>query len=163
MQINTIDTEISVSPQITAADVAEIAKAGFKTIICNRPDGEGNDQPLFHEIEEAAGKRSIATHYLPVKSGVVSDDDAASFGKMLDAAPKPVLAYCRTGTRSVTLWSLSRAGKMALPDVLAKAKDAGYDMHGVSGALPIAARPRPKRSIRNSRSSSSVPAPPASR
>ena len=131
MQINRIDSDISVAPQITAADVAAIAEAGFKAIVCNRPDGEGNDQPLFHEIEEAARKAGLETHYLPVESGKVSDADAESFGQVLEATPKPVLAYCRSGTRSVTLWALSRAGRLPLPDILAKAKGAGYDMHGV--------------------------------
>ncbi len=126
-----LDGEITVAPQILAADVAAIAEAGFKTIVCNRPDGEGNDQPLFHEIEEAAKKVGLDAHYLPVESGKVTDDDAAGFGTLIDGAPKPVFAYCRTGTRSVTLWSLSRAHKLPLPEILAKAKNAGYDMSGV--------------------------------
>ena len=48
MEINRVDNDISVSPQIAASDLATIAEAGFRTVICNRPDGEGNDQPLFH-------------------------------------------------------------------------------------------------------------------
>ena len=132
MQINRIDRDISVAPQLSAADVPAIAEAGFKTIICNRPDGEGNDQPLFHGVGEAAAKAGIGSHYLPVKSGRVTDSDAEEFGRILDAAPKPVLAYCRSGTRSVTLWSLSQAGKMGLPDILHKAKAAGYNMHGMA-------------------------------
>ena len=131
MQINNVDSDISVAPQIAAADMAALAQAGFKTIICNRPDGEGNDQPLFHEIEEAAKQAGITAHYLPVESGKVSDEDAEKFGRTLDAAPKPALAYCRSGTRSITLWSLSRAGRIPLPEILEKAKSAGYDMHGV--------------------------------
>ncbi len=131
MEIKELDGDISVSPQITAADLAEIAKAGFKSIVCNRPDGEGNDQPLFHEIEEAAQRAGLACHYLPVESGKVTDADAAAFGVLFSGLPKPALAYCRTGTRSVTLWSLSRAGSLGLTDILEKAKAAGYDMHGV--------------------------------
>ena len=131
MEIKKLDGEISVAAQVTVAEVSAIAEAGFKTIICNRPDGEGNDQPLFHEIEEAAKQAGMESHYLPVESGKVSDEDAAAFGRALDAAPKPALAYCRSGTRSVTLWSLSRAGRMGLPEILAKTKGAGYDMHGV--------------------------------
>ncbi|HIC79340.1 MAG TPA: TIGR01244 family phosphatase, partial [Kiloniellaceae bacterium] len=131
MELKTIDKSFAVSPQIEAKDVAEIAKAGYKTIICNRPDGEGNDQPLFHEIEEAARLHGLEAHYLPVESGKVSDADAEAFGDRLEAAPKPVFAYCRSGTRSVTLWSLSRADKMPLADILAAAKGAGYDMSGV--------------------------------
>ena len=131
MEFNRLDKSIAVSPQIAADDVAEIAKAGYKTIICNRPDGEGNDQPLFHEIEEAAGRRGLQVHYLPVESGQVSDDDAARFGEIFEAAAKPVFAFCRSGTRSVTLWSLSRAGKLPLADILTASKEAGYDMAGV--------------------------------
>ena len=131
MDIRTLDKSFAVSAQIAAADLAEIAKAGYKTVICNRPDGEGNDQPLFHEIEEAAQAVGLEAHYLPVESGKVSEADAEAFGERLEAAPKPVFAYCRSGTRSVTLWSLSRAGKMPLADILAAAKTAGYDMSGV--------------------------------
>ncbi|MCR9221588.1 MAG: bifunctional protein tyrosine phosphatase family protein/NAD(P)/FAD-dependent oxidoreductase [Alphaproteobacteria bacterium] len=132
MEVKQVTEEIAVSPQIAPADVAALAEAGFKTIICNRPDGEGADQPLFHEIEEAAGKAGLQAHYLPVETGKVTDASAAEFGKLFAAAPKPILAYCRSGTRSVTLWSLSQAESRALPDILTKAKGAGYDMAGVA-------------------------------
>ncbi len=132
MDIKTIDREISVSPQILPGDIKALAEAGFKTIICNRPDGEGNDQPLFHEIEEAAKQAGLTAHYLPVQSGKVEDKEAKAFGELLESAAKPVLAYCRTGTRSITLWSLSRGDKLALTDILARAKQAGYDMTGVT-------------------------------
>jgi len=131
MDLKKVDKTFAVSPQITAAEVAELAQQGYKTIICNRPDGEGNDQPLFHEIEEAAGKFGLQVHYLPVVSGAVTDEDADKFAEAFESAPKPVFAYCRSGTRSITLWSLSRAGKMPLADILVAAKGAGYDMSGV--------------------------------
>ncbi len=131
MDIKKIDKEISVSPQIAPSDLQALAEAGFKAVICNRPDGEGNDQPLFHEIEEAAQAAGLSAHYLPVETGKVGDEDAEHFGELLDSLPKPVLAYCRSGTRSVTLWSLSRGGKLPLPDILSASSDAGYDMSGV--------------------------------
>ncbi len=132
MEIKTVDDELSVAAQIMPSDVAGIAAAGFKTIICNRPDDEGNDQPNFREIEEAAKSAGLTAHYLPVESGKVKDEDAAAFGKLVAAAAKPVFAYCRSGTRSVTLWSLSRAKTTPLPEILAKARGAGYDMSGVA-------------------------------
>ena len=132
MEIKQLGREIAVSAQIFADDVAAVAAAGYKAIICNRPDGEGADQPLFHEIEEAAKRAGLEAHYLPVKSGRVTDSDASAFKTLLDGLPRPVLAYCRTGTRSVTLWSLSQAGKMDLPAILAAANGAGYDMSGVT-------------------------------
>ncbi|MEQ8653655.1 MAG: TIGR01244 family sulfur transferase [Kiloniellales bacterium] len=131
MDVKKIDGEISVAPQISPSDVSALAAVGYKTIICNRPDGEGNDQPLFHEIQEAARTAGIEAHYLPVESGAVTDEHAEAFGKILETAPKPVFAYCRSGTRSVTLWALSKAGKQPLPEILEKAKGAGYDMSGV--------------------------------
>ena len=88
MKINKIDSEIAVAPQILADDIPELVKAGYKTIICNRPDGEGNDQPLFHEIEEAATRAGLAAHYLPVESGKVSDDDAEAFGQLMEGGPE---------------------------------------------------------------------------
>jgi sulfide:quinone oxidoreductase len=132
MEIKTIDKGLSVSPQIAAADVAELKKQGFRSIICNRPDGEGADQPTFAEIEKAAKKAGLEARYLPVVSGRVQDEDAEKFGAALSELPKPVFAYCRTGTRSATLWSLDQGAKgTPLPDILAATKKAGYDMSGV--------------------------------
>ena len=79
MDINKVDSDIA-SHRKSGGRHPGAGKAGYKTIICNRPDGEGNDQPLFHEIEEAATRAGLAAHYLPVESGKVSDDDAEAFG-----------------------------------------------------------------------------------
>ncbi|MEQ8584986.1 MAG: TIGR01244 family sulfur transferase [Thalassobaculaceae bacterium] len=122
---------LSVRPQIAPADIAEIAAGGFRAIICNRPDGEGADQPTFEEIQKAASAAGLEARYLPVTSGMVQDEDAAEFGRLLEELPKPALAYCRTGTRSATLWALSEADARPLPDILARTKAAGYDMAGV--------------------------------
>lgn len=131
MDIKEITKRLSVSPQITAADIPAVAAAGFRAIICNRPDGEGADQPTFEEIETAAKAAGLETRYLPIVSGKVGDNDAADFGAALDALPGPILAYCRTGTRSATLWSLSQAKSLPTADILAATKKAGYDMAGV--------------------------------
>ena len=132
MDIKTLSPQVSVSPQITAADVAEITEAGFRAIICNRPDGEGADQPNFDEIEAAANASGLRIEYVPVTAGIVTDDDVAAFASALAELPRPVLAYCRTGTRSATLWSFHEADKRPMPDILAATKAAGYDMNGVA-------------------------------
>lgn len=131
MEINKISSGFSVSPQIVANDVAEIAKLGFRSIVCNRPDGEGSDQPTFEEISNAAKEAGIEVRYQPIVAGKVSDDDARDFGRLFDELPKPVFAYCRTGTRSTTLWSLSQAGILDTSEILRATKAAGYDMGGV--------------------------------
>ena len=126
-----ITEDISVAPQIAPDDLAAIAAQGFRAVICNRPDGEGADQPVFAEIEAAAKASGLEARYLPIVSGKVADSDAEAFGKLLRNLPGPVLAYCRTGTRSATLWSLSQAKTLSTSDILGATKAAGYDMAGV--------------------------------
>lgn len=131
MEPKAITGQLSVSPQIAPADVPEIAMLGFRSIICHRPDGEAADQPTFEEVEAAARKSGLVARHQPITAGKMTDGDAAQFGTLFDALPKPVFAYCRTGTRSATLWSLSRAGSLPVADILSKTKAAGYDMAGV--------------------------------
>ncbi len=132
MEIKRITDKVSVTPQITAEDMAEIKKAGIRAIICNRPDGEGADQPSFEEIQNAAKKAGLEAAYVPVESGMVTDENVDEFGVALKDLPRPLLAYCRSGTRSATLWSLHEAKKRPLPEILAATKSAGYDMNGVA-------------------------------
>jgi len=131
LELNTLAAGVSASPQIMPDDMQVIKDAGFKAIICNRPDGEGADQPTFQEIANAAKEFGLDAVYQPIVAGKVSDDDAVAFGNALDTLPGPVLAYCRTGTRSATLWSLSQASTLSVADILAATKAAGYDMGGV--------------------------------
>ncbi len=132
MDLKKITEKTSVSPQITPQDMAAIKEAGFRAIICNRPDGEGADQPSFEEIEKAAKKAGIEAAYVPITSGMVRDEDVAAFGAALKDLPRPVLAYCRTGTRSATLWSFHESKKRSMAEILAATKAAGYDMNGVA-------------------------------
>jgi sulfide:quinone oxidoreductase len=132
MEIKKITDKVSVSPQITASDISEIKEAGYRAIICNRPDGEGSDQPSFEEIEKAAKKAGLVAAYLPVETGMVTDENVVEFGNIVKDLPRPLLGYCRSGTRSATLWSLHEAQKRPLPEILAATKAAGYDMNGVA-------------------------------
>ena len=132
MDLKKISEKTAVSPQITPQDMTAIKEAGFRAIICNRPDGEGVDQPSFEEIEAAAKKVGLEAAYVPVTSGKVHDEDVESFGAALKDLPRPVLAYCRTGTRSATLWSLHESKKRPMYEILAATKAAGYDMNGVA-------------------------------
>jgi sulfide:quinone oxidoreductase len=131
MDIRKITDDLSVAPQISADDISAIAAAGFRAIICNRPDGETSDQPCCEDIEAAVKASGLAWRAQPVRSGGVSLDDATAFAALMAELPKPVLAYCRTGTRCATLWCLSQAGQRPLTDILARAQSAGYDMAAV--------------------------------
>ena len=118
MEYRKLSGALTVSPQIAPGDVAALKQAGFKSIVCHRSDGEGADQPLFREIEEAARAAGLDARYQPVVSGRMSDADAAAFGDLMQGLPKPVFAFCRTGTRSASLWALSEAKSRTLPDIL---------------------------------------------
>jgi sulfide:quinone oxidoreductase len=131
MDIKALTPTLSVAGQIAASDLAAIAQAGFKSVICNRPDDEGADQPNFNEIEQAAQRVGLEIRYLPAESGKVTDAQGVAFGHLMDELPKPVLAYCRTGMRSTTLWALSNATKVALPALIESAAKAGYDLKGL--------------------------------
>jgi sulfide:quinone oxidoreductase len=132
MEIRPIDAELSVSAQITAADLAALRQAGYRSIICNRPDGEGADQPLFEEIARAALAEGMQARYLPAVSGNVGDQMGAQFAQLMAELPRPVLAYCRTGTRSATLWALAQAGRRPLPEIIETAARAGYDLKALA-------------------------------
>ena len=73
MELKKISAKTTVSPQISAQDVKSIAEAGYRAIICNRPDGEGADQPSFEEIQAAAKEAGIEARYVPVQSGMVKE------------------------------------------------------------------------------------------
>ena len=128
MDIKSLTPLLSISPQILIAEIKAVAQAGFKAIICNRPDGEGPDQPSFKEIEAAALQYGLQAQYLPVDSGKVRDEDGKAFGQLLHTLPGPVLAYCRTGMRSTTLWALSQAAITPLPQILEASQKVGFDM-----------------------------------
>jgi sulfide:quinone oxidoreductase len=136
MELKQIDSTFSVASQVLLEDVPQLVEAGFKTLVCNRPDGEGADQPNYAELEEAAMAYGLDCVYLPVTSGKVADDDAAHFAKTLAALPTPALAYCRTGTRSMTLWAIAEGRKgRAITEIVELAKAAGYDMSSVAQRL----------------------------
>jgi len=131
MEIHQLTPDLSVSAQILPEDLAALQTAGIQSVICNRPDGEAGDQPLFAEIERAALALGIRAHYLPAESGKVTDEQGVAFGKILSQLPKPALAYCRTGMRSTTMWALSQANQQPLPHIVDAARKAGFDMKGV--------------------------------
>lgn len=133
MDARILSADLSVTPQITPDDVQTAAAQGIRTIICNRPDGEEEDQPLFAEIAAAAEANGIEVRYLPVVPGQIADTHVELFGQFLNDLPGPALAYCRTGTRSAMLWALAMAHEKPLTDILAATQAAGYD---VSALMP---------------------------
>jgi sulfide:quinone oxidoreductase len=135
MDIRKINDSISVAPQISPDDMTAIAELGFKTVINNRPDGEAPDQAPAARMEEAARAAGLAYRFVPVISGQLTRDNVDEFAATMADVEGPVLAYCRSGTRSATLWALSQAGKAPADEIVSQAAKAGYDMSPFRAAL----------------------------
>ena len=105
MNMRQLNHSFAVAGQIEPSDVRMIAAMGFKSLICNRPDGEAADQVPFEGIAATAQAAGLRAEHLPIAPPGPTDGDHAAFAKLFDELPKPVLAYCRTGNRSALLWS----------------------------------------------------------
>ena len=129
---------VYVSPQIGPSEVAEAARAGFGLIINNRPEDESDDQIPGPEIAAAAAAAGIGYAAIPVTHAGFSQPQIAAMAAALTAHPGPVLAYCRSGTRSTLLWALAEAGRGVSPHQLsAAAAGAGYDLSPVRALLDM--------------------------
>ena len=135
MEVKRINDQMSVSPQISVDDVATIKAAGFTAIINNRPDGEAPDQPSGETIRKAAEAAGLAYYHIPLGREGVSPDMVEKTREALEGSAGPVFAYCRSGTRSTTLWALSQAGKRPASEIISAAANAGYDMSHLAGHL----------------------------
>ena len=134
--LRTIDATISVAPQIDPDDMAEIAASGFTAIVNNRPDGEDFGQPSGDEIAAAAAELGLSYTAIPITHAGFSHPQIDTMAAVLAEAKGPVLAYCRSGTRSCNLWALAAVKAGAHPDTaMAKAAAAGYDLTGLRPLL----------------------------
>ena len=124
-----IDERVYVAPQLVPADFAAAKAAGVRTVVNNRPDGEAPDQLSSAEAERLASEAGLAYVHIPVPLGGLTGGMAEEFGRTLAETEGPLLAYCRSGTRSCTLWAIAAAGQGEPADqVLATAGRAGYDL-----------------------------------
>lgn len=134
--IRRINDRISVAPQIDPADVSELAQQGFVAIVNNRPDDEDAGQPAGAAVRAAAQALGLAYHAIPITHAGFSAHQVEAMGAAMDAVNGPVLAYCRSGTRSTNLWALAQASKGEDPEALIEqAAAAGYDINGIRPLL----------------------------
>lgn len=128
MEIKRVNDSFSVSGQLTLADLPALQTAGVKTLIGNRPDGEVAGQPAHAELAAAAAAHGMAVYYLPVVHDTINSVDVEQFAALLASSNGAVHAWCRSGLRSVTLWSLAQVKQGADPAALAaQASALGFD------------------------------------
>ena len=129
-----VTDQISVAPQIALEDLPRAAELGFKLVINNRSDGEEPGQPTGAEVEAAARAAGLDYVHIPVRGGPTPDQVEANY-RAVEAAEGPVLAFCRSGTRSIVTWSLGQfqADERSREELIELGAQAGYDL---SGAFP---------------------------
>ena len=131
---------VFVSPQIDVPQVAEAARQGITLIINNRPEDESDDQTPGAAIAEAAAAAGIAYCAIPITHAGFSEGQLAAMADALAGSDGPVLAYCRSGTRSTLLWALAEARRGVSPHSLtATAAEAGYDVTPVRAIMDMLA------------------------
>jgi uncharacterized protein (TIGR01244 family) len=105
LPLRPIAADVCVAPQLWPESMAEAARAGFRSVVNNRPDfEEGPQQPTNASIEAAARAAGLEYRYLPVASGYQSPEEIAAFAALLKELPRPILAFCRSGARSTRLF-----------------------------------------------------------
>lgn len=124
--VHRLTPAFGVAPQLDADDIAALAAQGWRSLICNRPDGEAADQPASAELAQAAAAHGLAWRHVPIVSGQWRDADVAAFAEALRTMPAPALAFCRSGTRSIHLWAMAMAGTLDDASLQRIAADAGY-------------------------------------
>ena len=131
---------LNVAGQLDRADIEELARAGVRTIINNRPDGEDPGQLPAADARELAEAHGIAYHHIPITAASLTKADVDAFAATLQSAAEPVVAHCRSGTRSALLWALTRLREGA--DPMALVTEAARHGIDIAGLPAVAARLR---------------------
>ncbi|MDH4108033.1 MAG: TIGR01244 family sulfur transferase [Gammaproteobacteria bacterium] len=137
-----VTDQFSVSSQLDPHDLEILARQGIRTLINNRPDGEHRLQPRTADLARAARELGLAYVDLPVSSGALTGDVIDRFESLYREVEAPVLAFCRSGTRSISLWALAEARTRGADEVIRQAAEAGYDLSGLRPRLAEQARAR---------------------
>jgi len=140
MDIRQISDGFAVAPQIEPSDMVALAAAGFVTVINNRPDAEVPPSHQSSAMQAAAEAAGLSYVENPVQNGGLTMDMVTTQGNAAATAGGPVLAWCRSGTRSSMVWALSQAGKIPTQDIVAQLAKAGYQIPGLDQQIETLAQ-----------------------
>ena len=135
-----LEPGVYTAPQLVEEDFADVAKFGFKSVVNNRPDGEAESQ--LPDLKAAAMAQALGLnyHYQPVANLNITDDKpVASFQAHLENLPRPLLFYCRSGTRCTLLWAQASAKRLGVDRVIEMAAQAGYSIDVIREVLEMRA------------------------
>ena len=128
MKLAILTPNLTALPQPDVDDIGKLAGRGYRSIISNRPDGEGADQPEWNEMKAAALANGLQAVHIPVVAGQIDEADVRAFREALERLPKPIAAFCRTGTRSTILWALANEASLTADERIGIAAKEGYDL-----------------------------------
>jgi len=135
MDPRSITPRYFVSPQIAVEDLPALAEAGFKAIICNRPDAEVPPSHQANAIRAAAEAAGLRFEELPLTHQTMTLDNVAKQRALAEICDGPVLAYCASGTRCSVVWALGHADEMSTDTILSKTAAAGYQLDNLRPKL----------------------------
>lgn len=141
METKTLTPFLAVSGQINEGDIGSLSSLGYHTIINNRPDGEDEGQPSSDQLEKAVQRHGMDYRHIPITPGQLTDEKVEEFAAAMSDVKGPVLAFCRTGNRSASLWALSEARHLDPDVIVMTASRAGYDLSGLRPRLDEIAGP----------------------
>jgi uncharacterized protein (TIGR01244 family) len=135
LDIRRLSDTFAVAPQIELDEIEAVKAAGFGFVVNNRPDGEAFDQPEGAEMEAAAQGAGLGYCAIPIDHSGFSVEQVAALSALM-VSPRPILAYCRSGTRSAMLWALASAARGAdIEGIIDSAMAAGYDVRSLRPAM----------------------------
>lgn len=130
-----ITGQYSVSPQLSPHDMAAVALAGYRTVICNRPDAEVPPEQQAAPMAAAAEAAGLHFEVLPLTHHTMTPENVDRHRGLIEASDGPVLAYCRSGTRCTVVWALGEAAERPADEILDLAGRAGYDLTNIRPVL----------------------------
>lgn len=135
MKIAILTPNLSALPQPSVEEIRDLADRGYRSVIGNRPEGEAPDQPIWNDLKAAALARGMEAVQIPVVAGQIDEADVRAFREALERLPKPIAAFCRTGTRSTLLWALANEACLTGEERIKIAAKEGYDLKPFRGLL----------------------------
>ncbi|MGH1406223.1 MAG: TIGR01244 family sulfur transferase [Rhodomicrobiaceae bacterium] len=128
MDYRVVTSDFAVAPQISPEHIKEIKALGYVAIINNRPDHEVEGQPTSEEIRVLVEEAGLDYYFLPIQSGSLPMEAVEQTKELIAKIDGPAFAYCRSGTRSITLWAFSKIGQTETQEVINSVEKAGYNL-----------------------------------
>ncbi len=104
-----LNTQVSVSGQMTTAKFRDLLQDDFKSVIVNRPDQETGNLVSVNQLRNIAEQSHVGVIYQPINAGKVFQTDVVEFAKYYHELPKPILMICRSGSRSSVLFNQAKS------------------------------------------------------